>query len=154
MKSRHLNYPMPKAKITKLNDDEQKLISISSSEYMSAIQLNYFEKKLETMRAELLANAQHSLENQRSSEALPDIFDRATHEEELALDHRVRDRERKLLKKIEQAINRIHNHEYGYCEVSGQPIGLKRLIARPTALLCIEEQERHEIRERNFHDPH
>ncbi len=144
---------MAKTKAMRLNDDEQKLLSMDANDYMNDIQLSYFKTKLETMRTELLTNAQHSLENQRSSEALPDITDRATQEEELALDHRVRDRERKLLKKIEQALERIHSHEYGYCEVSAQPIGLKRLLARPTATLCIEEQERHEIRERNFHDP-
>jgi len=144
---------MAKTKAIRLNDQEQQILKMAANDYMNDVQLDFFKTKLESMRADLLVNAQHSLENQRSAEALPDITDRATQEEELALDHRVRDRERKLLKKIEQALERIHNREYGYCEVSGQPIGLKRLLARPTATLCIEEQERHEIRERNFHDP-
>lgn len=129
---------------------EQKLLKMPASSYMNAEQTAFFQARLETMRQNLLDASQDTLNHLRESVALPDINDRATHEEELALEYRVRDRERKLLRKVEQALVRLRNGEYGYCEVSGQPIGLARLLARPTATLCIEEQDRHERLERNY----
>ncbi len=83
---------------------------------------------------------------------MPDPADRATIEEEHALELRTRDRERKLIKKVQQALMRIESGEYGYCEETGEPIGLKRLLARPTATLSIEAQQRRELRQRQFGD--
>jgi DnaK suppressor protein len=83
---------------------------------------------------------------------VPDPADRATIEEEHALELRTRDRERKLIKKVQQALMRIESGEYGYCEETGEPIGLKRLLARPTATLSIEAQQRRELRQRQFGD--
>lgn len=98
------------------------------------------------------ANAGETTEHLRETVLVPDPADRATIEEEHALELRTRDRERKLIKKVQQALMRIESGEYGYCEETGEPIGLKRLLARPTATLSIEAQQRRELRQRQFGD--
>ena len=100
------------------------------------------------MRDEILANASQTTEHLRETVVVPDPADRATIEEEHALELRTRDRERKLLKKVEQSIARIDANDYGYCDETGEPIGVPRLIARPTANLTLEAQERREKRQK------
>lgn len=129
---------------------EAELLSMPDSDYMNSQQLAFFRHLLDKMRTELLDNGQSTITHLQETEATPDEADRATQEEEHVLEQRIRDRERKLIHKIDSALNRIANNTYGYCEASGEPIGLKRLIARPTATLSIEEQERHERAERQF----
>ena len=126
------------------------ILAMPDSDYMNARQMEFFRTMLERMRDDLLENGQTTIHHLQETEATPDEADRATQEEEHVLEQRIRDRERKLIRKIEQALDRITNGTYGYCEASGEPIGLRRLIARPTATLCIEEQERHEREERMF----
>jgi DnaK suppressor protein len=104
------------------------------------------------LESELRANAGETTEHLRETVLVPDPADRATIEEEHALELRTRDRERKLIKKVQQALMRIESGEYGYCEETGEPIGLKRLLARPTATLSIEAQQRRELRQRQFGD--
>lgn len=128
----------------------EKLLAMPESDYMNSAQLACFRQMLEAMREEILHNVANTSEHLRQSTELPDPADRATQEEEQSLELRARDRERKLLRKIESAINRIATGQYGYCEETGEPIGLKRLLARPTATMCVEAQERHERRERQF----
>lgn len=128
----------------------EKLLSMPISDYMNSAQLKFFRKKLESQRTEILDNVANTSEHLRQSTEMPDPADRATQEEEQSLELRTRDRERKLLHKITKALQRIDDGSYGYCEETGDPIGLKRLIARPTATLTIEAQERHEHRERYF----
>ncbi len=131
-----------------LSDTE--LLAAPESEYMSEAQLMSFKQRLldeeKTLRDAAESTAHHLQEN----EAAPDPTDRASAEEEHTLELRVRDRERKLLKKIEQALQRIEDGSYGWCEESGEPIGIARLLARPTASLCLEAQERHEQRKRQY----
>ncbi len=129
---------------------EAELLAMPEADYMNAQQLAFFRQLLERMRRELLDNGQSTITHLQETEATPDEADRATQEEEHVLEQRIRDRERKLIHKIDSALNRIANGTYGYCEASGDPIGLRRLIARPTATLSIEEQERHERAERQF----
>lgn len=129
---------------------ESELLAMPDSDYMNAQQLAFFRHLLDKMRTELLDNGQSTINHLQETEATPDEADRATQEEEHVLEQRIRDRERKLIHKIDGALNRIANNTYGYCEASGEPIGLRRLIARPTATLSIEEQERHERAERQF----
>jgi DnaK suppressor protein len=126
------------------------LLAMPEKDYMNAEQLSFFRQLLEPMRDEILHNVTTTSEHLRESEELPDPADRATQEEEHLLELRTRDRERKLLRKIERALRQIEQGEYGYCEETGEPIGLKRLLARPTATLTLEAQERHEQRERQF----
>lgn len=128
----------------------EELLAMPESEYMNARQLGFFRDLLQKQKAELLENGQATIHHLQETEATPDEADRATQEEEHVLEQRIRDRERKLIRKIDQALDRIANNTYGYCDVSGEPIGLRRLIARPTATLSIEEQERHEREERLF----
>ena len=129
---------------------EAELLAMPESDYMNARQLEFFRSLLQKMRDELLENGQSTIAHLKETEATPDEADRATQEEEHVLEQRIRDRERKQIHKIDSALNRIANGTYGYCDESGEPIGLRRLIARPTATLCIEEQERHERAERLF----
>lgn len=129
---------------------EAEILAMPADDYMNAQQLEFFRQLLEKMRNELLENGQSTIAHLQETEATPDEADRATQEEEHVLEQRIRDRERKQLHKIDSALNRIANGTYGYCEVSGEPIGLRRLMARPTATLSIEEQERHERAERLF----
>ena len=121
--------------------------------FMSDLQLEYFRQKLLRWRAELLQESTETL-NHLQAESLhqPDLTDRASMETDRALELRTRDRERKLISKIDEALLRIEDGSYGYCEETGEPISLKRLEARPIATLSIEAQERHERMERTHRD--
>ena len=119
-------------------------------EYMSPAQLAFFRQRLVEEEASLRAAASETTSHLQENEAEPDPNDRASSEEEHTIELRVRDRERKLLKKIQKALARIDDGSYGWCEDTGEPIGIARLLARPTANLCIEAQERHELKERQF----
>jgi DnaK suppressor protein len=120
-----------------------------SEPFMNDRQLEYFRRKLQTWKKELLDQSAETIEGlQGSARAVPDIADRASEETDRALELRTRDRQRKLVSKIDAALRRIENGEYGYCEVSGEPISLKRLDARPIAIMTLEAQEKHERRER------
>lgn len=124
-----------------------------SEEFMNSKQQAYFRAKLEAWKAEILSGSKTTISNLREDSAnLPDLVDRASAESEKALELRTRDRQRKLISKIEAAIRRIDEGTYGYCEVTGEPIALKRLEARPTATLSLEAQEMHERRERTLRD--
>lgn len=127
---------------------EAALLKMPESDYMNAAQLAFFRTRLETLRDEMLANAADTGEHLKENENFADPNDRATVEEENMLEQRVRDRERKLLKKINKALARIESGEFGYCLETGDPIGLPRLLARPTAEYSIEAQERHEKMEK------
>ena len=131
---------------------EAELLKMSEKDYMNKAQLAFFRLKLVTLKEDLLKNASETTEHLRENILVPDPADRATIEEEHALELRTRDRERKLLKKVEQALARIESGEYGWCEETGEPIGLSRLIARPTANLSLEAQERRELRQKLFGD--
>ncbi|MDP3620958.1 MAG: RNA polymerase-binding protein DksA [Polynucleobacter sp.] len=137
-------------KVVQLSEAE--LLKMSEKDYMNKSQLEFFRQKLETLKDDLLKNASETTEHLRENILVPDPADRATIEEEHALELRTRDRERKLLKKVEQALARIESGEYGWCEETGEPIGLSRLIARPTANLSLEAQERRELRQKLFGD--
>jgi DnaK suppressor protein len=121
--------------------------------FMNDRQRAYFRRKLLDWRDEILRSTKETLEHlQNDSEQHADIADRATSESERALELRARDRQRKLIAKIDEALARIDDGTYGYCEETGEPIGLKRLDARPIATLSVEAQERHERRERVYRD--
>ncbi|RBI83722.1 RNA polymerase-binding protein DksA [Rhodosalinus halophilus] len=121
--------------------------------FMNERQLEYFRRKLLAWKAELLAESKETIEGlQDSSRNIPDIADRASEETDRAIELRTRDRQRKLVAKIDAALRRIEEGEYGYCEVTGEPISLKRLDARPIATMSLEAQERHERRERVHRD--
>ncbi len=121
--------------------------------FMNERQTEYFRRKLLKWRAELLEESRETIEGlQDSSRNIPDIADRASEETDRALELRTRDRQRKLISKIDAALRRIEEGEYGYCEVTGEPISLKRLDARPIATLSLEAQEKHERRERVHRD--
>jgi DnaK suppressor protein len=123
------------------------------AEYMNDVQVAFFRRRLEQLRADILANAGETTEHLREETVVvPDPADRATIEEEHALELRTRDRERKLLKKIQQSISRIDAGEYGYCEETGEPIGVGRLLARPTASLSLEAQQRRELKQKLYGD--
>lgn len=120
-----------------------------SEPFMNDRQLEYFRRKLVTWKQELLEQSAETIEVlQGSARAVPDVADRASEETDRALELRTRDRQRKLVSKIDAALRRIENGEYGYCEASGEPISLKRLDARPIAIMTLEAQEKHERRER------
>ena len=123
---------------------EAALLKMPASAYMNAAQLAFFRVSLETLRDEMLSNAADTGATLKENENFADPNDRATVEEEHMLEQRVRDRERKLLKKINTALTRVDSGEYGWCLETGEPIGLARLMARPTAEYSIEAQERHE----------
>ncbi len=129
---------------------EAELLKMPEKDYMNAGQLDFFRQKLLTLKEDILKNASETTEHLRENILVPDPADRATIEEEHALELRTRDRERKLLKKVEQALARIESGDYGWCEETGEPIGLNRLIARPTANLSLEAQERRELRQKLF----
>ena len=121
--------------------------------FMNERQLEYFRRKLTTWKNELLEQSAETLEGlQDSARNVPDLADRASEEPDRALELRTRDRQRKLVTKIDAALRRIDNGEYGYCEMTGEPISLKRLDARPIATMTLEAQERHERRERVHRD--
>ena len=120
---------------------------------MNERQLEYFRRKLITWKGEILNGSRETLEGlQGGGRNFPDISDRASEETDRALELRTRDRQRKLVSKIDAALRRIEAGEYGYCEVTGEPISLKRLDARPIATMTLEAQERHERRERVHRD--
>ncbi len=132
---------------------DAEVLAMPDSEYMNDKQLEFFRTKLQRQREDLLENAGETTEHLREDTSIvPDPADRATIEEEHALELRTRDRERKLLKKISQALARIDAGEYGYCDETGEPIGLGRLIARPTATLSLEAQQRREMKQKMFGD--
>ena len=137
---------------TKKTLTEQELLAMSDKDYMNDKQLEFFRNRLTEMEAELRHNAGQTTENLRESTVVPDPADRATIEEEHALELRTRDRERKLLKKVQAAIKRIDEGEYGYCEETGEPIGVRRLLARPPATLSRAAPERSEIQQKMFSD--
>lgn len=132
---------------------EAELIAMPDDEYMNNTQMAYFRHKLTALKKEILSNAGETTEHLREDTVVvPDPADRATIEEEHALELRTRDRERKLLKKIEQSIVRIDAGDYGYCDETGEPIGVGRLLARPTANLSLEAQQRRELKQKMFGD--
>ena len=132
---------------------EAELLAMPESEYMNDKQLEFFRVKLQTLKDDLLSNAGETTEHLREDTSIvPDPADRATIEEEHALELRTRDRERKLLKKISQSLARIDAGDYGFCDETGEPIGLGRLIARPTATLSLEAQQRRELKQKMFGD--
>lgn len=131
---------------------EAELLKMPEADYMNAAQLAFFRDRLRQMEQELLANADETTEHLRETVIVPDPADRATIEEEHALELRTRDRERKLLKKVQQALASIDSGDYGYCEETGEPIGIPRLLARPTATLSLEAQQRRELRQKLYGD--
>jgi DnaK suppressor protein len=131
---------------------EAELLKMPESDYMNDAQLAFFRARLQEMEKEILTNAGETTEHLRETVIVPDPADRATIEEEHALELRTRDRERKLLKKIQQALASIDSGEYGYCEETGEPIGIPRLLARPTATLSLEAQQRRELRQKLYGD--
>lgn len=121
--------------------------------FMSARQKEYFRRKLLIWKDGILKEANETLETlQKESLKEPDIADRASSETDWSIELRARDRQRKLIAKIETALGKLENGEYGYCEVSGEPISLKRLDARPIATMTLEAQEMHEKREKVHRD--
>ena len=131
---------------------EEEILKMGEKDYMNAPQLAFFKHKLLQLRDDILRHAGETTEHLRESVIVPDPADRATIEEEHALELRTRDRERKLLKKIQQSLERIESGEYGWCEETGEAIGTPRLLARPTATLSLEAQERRELRQKLFND--
>ncbi len=121
--------------------------------FMNERQLEYFRRKLMNWREELLDGSRDTIEGlQEQTRNIPDVSDRASEETDRALELRTRDRQRKLVSKIDSALRRIEEGEYGYCEVTGEPISLKRLDARPIAKMSLEAQEQHERREKVHRD--
>ena len=131
---------------------EAELTAMPESAYMSEAQLQFFRERLRQMERDILANAGETTEHLRETVIVPDPADRATIEEEHALELRTRDRERKLLKKIQQSLSRIDSGDYGWCEETGDAIGILRLLARPTATLSLEAQQRRELRQKLYGD--
>ncbi len=123
----------------------------NDEEYMNELQLEYFRRKLEAWKKSLVSQSEDTLEDLRQGGLnQPDDVDRASLETDKALDLRTKDRARKLITKINEALKRIEDGEYGYCEETGEPIGIDRLEARPVATLCLEAQERHERMEKTY----
>ncbi|WP_198003218.1 RNA polymerase-binding protein DksA [Alkalilimnicola ehrlichii MLHE-1] len=128
---------------------KEQLLASPPEDYMNDEQLAYFRQLLEKERKEILEGLESTTRHLRDDNSRePDEHDRATLEEEYQLELRIRERETRLLRKIDQALRRIETGEYGYCEVTGEPIGIPRLLARPTATLSIEAKERAEVEER------
>ena len=137
--------------VEQLSDAE--VMAMPDSEYMNDVQMAFFRRKLVQLKQDILNNAGETTEHLREDTVIvPDPADRATIEEEHALELRTRDRERKLLKKIEQSIQRIDAGDYGYCDETGEAIGVGRLLARPTATLSLEAQQRRELKQKMFGD--
>ena len=131
---------------------EDAILKMSEDDYMNDVQLEFFRDRLRQMERDIRNNAGETTEHLRETVIVPDPADRATIEEEHALELRTRDRERKLLKKIEQALAQIDSGDYGYCEETGDPLGIPRLLARPTATLSLEAQQRRELRQKLYGD--
>ena len=129
---------------------EEEILRAPDKDYMNGAQLAFFKARLQEREQDILRNAGETTEHLRETIIVPDPADRATIEEEHALELRTRDRERKLLKKIQQSIVRIDSGDYGYCEETGDPIGIPRLLARPTATLSLEAQERREMKQKMY----
>lgn len=130
----------------------EEILKMPEDDYMNAQQLEFFRRRLTDLEKELRANADQTTVNLRETTVVPDPADRATIEEEHALELRTRDRERKLLKKMQAAIKRIDDGDYGFCEETGDPIGVARLMARPTATLSLEAQQRRELKQKMYGD--
>lgn len=130
----------------------EEILKMPDDDYMNAQQLEFFRRRLTDLEKELRANADQTTVNLRETTVVPDPADRATIEEEHALELRTRDRERKLLKKVQAAIKRIDDGDYGYCDETGDPIGVARLMARPTATLSLEAQQRRELKQKMYGD--
>ena len=137
-------------KVRDLTEDD--VLKAPDKDYMNDAQLAFFKRKLVDLRDQLLQNADDTGEHLRENEVTTDPSDRATLEEEYTLELRTRDRERKLLKKVEKSIRMIDDGSYGVCEETGEPIGVARLIARPTATLSLEAQERRERVQKMYGD--
>jgi DnaK suppressor protein len=131
---------------------EAQILKMSDKDYMNEAQLAFFKARLQQLERELVKNAGETTEHLRETVLVPDPADRATIEEEHALELRTRDRERKLLKKVQQSIASIDTGEYGWCEETGEPIGVPRLLARPTATLSLEAQQRRELKQKLYGD--
>ncbi|KGK33512.1 molecular chaperone DnaK [Taylorella equigenitalis] len=131
---------------------EEQIKQMSEDEYMNDLQLAFFKDRLKKLESDILNNAGVTTENLRETQFVPDPADRATIEEEHTLELRTRDRERKLLKKVQNSLQLIESKEYGWCEETGEPIGIPRLLARPTATLSLEAQERREKRQKLYND--
>ncbi|WP_410505659.1 RNA polymerase-binding protein DksA [Janthinobacterium sp.] len=131
---------------------EEEIRQMSENDYMNPAQLAFFKARLQQLEKDLLKNAGETTEHLRETVLVPDPADRATIEEEHALELRTRDRERKLLKKVQQSIASIDGGDYGWCEETGEPIGIPRLIARPTATLSLEAQQRRELKQKLYGD--
>lgn len=131
---------------------EAQILKMSDKDYMNEAQLAFFKARLQQLEKELLKNAGETTEHLRETVLVPDPADRATIEEEHALELRTRDRERKLLKKVQQSLAAIESGEYGWCEETGEPIGIPRLLARPTATLSLEAQQRRELKQKLYGD--
>jgi len=129
---------------------EADLLRMPPDDYMNSAQLAYFRELLLMMKHQLLENADETSEHLRENDIVPDPADRATIEEEHTLELRTRDRERKLMRKIDESIARIADGSYGWCEETGEPIGLQRLLARPTATLSVEAQARRELKQKLY----
>ena len=134
-------------------DADEDYTPSDAEDFMNEKQRAFFTAKLTEWKKDLLRESQGTVEAlQNETRAVPDIADRASEESDRALELRTRDRQRKLITKIDAALRRIETGDYGYCDVTGDPISLKRLIARPTATMSIEAQEKHERRERVYRD--
>ncbi len=131
---------------------EAQIVKLGEKDYMNAAQLAFFKARLQQLEKDLLKNAGETTEHLRETVLVPDPADRATIEEEHALELRTRDRERKLLKKVQQSIASIDTGDYGWCEETGEPIGIPRLLARPTATLSLEAQQRRELKQKLYGD--
>ena len=126
---------------------------VEGEPFMNDRQLKYFKRKLVTWKTDLMSDSRETIEGlQDNTRNIPDIADRASEETDRALELRTRDRQRKLVSKIDAALRRIDEGEYGYCEMTGEPISLRRLDARPIATMTLEAQERHERREKVHRD--
>ncbi len=131
---------------------EEEVLKMSEDDYMNPAQLAFFKDRLQKLEQDLIKNAGQTTENLRETTLVPDPADRATIEEEHALELRTRDRERKLLKKVQQSIASIDSGDYGWCVETGEPIGVARLLARPTATLSLEAQQRRELKQKLYGD--
>jgi DnaK suppressor protein len=131
---------------------EEQILKMTEEDYMNPAQLAFFKARLQQLEKDLLKNAGETTEHLRETVLVPDPADRATIEEEHALELRTRDRERKLLKKVQQSLASIESGDYGWCEETGEPIGIPRLLARPTATLSLEAQQRRELKQKLYGD--
>jgi DnaK suppressor protein len=131
---------------------EEQILKMDEKDYMNQTQLAFFKSRLKQLERDLLKNADETTEHLRETVLVPDPADRATIEEEHALELRTRDRERKLLKKVQQSLHSIDSGDYGWCEETGEPIGIPRLLARPTATLSLEAQQRRELKQKLYGD--